>query len=206
MQDSQSDPTPSDDEDIEPNCGEFFMGSVDYCLDPFVGSPITIDDCLDNYQVVAEIAFNQQGEPDESAFLYKYKKNQRVMISKCEFCSNRNLLRYACQCKRVFYCSPNCQKRDEYYHLDKCSARADAELRSSTFKPSENARMGIVGLMNIGNTCYMASSLQCLSNCVELTQYFLSNRFRKDINTNNVLGAEGRMAQAYGNLLNEMWF
>lgn len=34
----------------------------------------------------------------------------------------------------------------------------------------------------------MNSALQCLSNVPELTNYFLSNTFIKDLNTKNVLG------------------
>ena len=36
-----------------------------------------------------------------------------------------------------------------------------------------HASTGVVGMKNLGNTCFMNSSLQCLSNTTPLTDYFL---------------------------------
>ena len=41
---------------------------------------------------------------------------------------------------------------------------------------------GVCGGHNLGNTCFMNSSIACLSNCTELTTYFLTGKFKSDIN------------------------
>ena len=41
---------------------------------------------------------------------------------------------------------------------------------------------GIIGLRNRGNTCYLNTSLQCLSNLPLLTDYFLLNAYIPDLN------------------------
>lgn len=51
----------------------------------------------------------------------------------------------------------------------------------------------------------MNSGLQCLSNTVELTKYFLFDLYKADTNTDNPLGLGGRLAAAYASLLQDMW-
>ena len=64
---------------------------------------------------------------------------------------------------------------------------------------------GVCGGHNLGNTCFMNSSIACLSNCTELTTYFLTDKYKSDINKKNKEGSGGKLAEAWKNLLDEYW-
>uniref|UniRef100_A0AAX7T9C7 Ubiquitin carboxyl-terminal hydrolase n=1 Tax=Astatotilapia calliptera TaxID=8154 RepID=A0AAX7T9C7_ASTCA len=64
---------------------------------------------------------------------------------------------------------------------------------------------GLCGLSNLGNTCFMNSALQCLSNASPLTEYFLTDQYEAEINRENPLGMRGEIAEAYADLVKQMW-
>ena len=68
-----------------------------------------------------------------------------------------------------------------------------------------NSSRGQIGGRNLGNTCFMNSSIACLSNCTELTYYFLKGDYLKDINEENNLGMRGELAKEWGNLMKQYW-
>ena len=70
---------------------------------------------------------------------------------------------------------------------------------------SKNSSQGTMGGKNLGNTCFINSAIACLSNCTELTYYFLKGDYLQDINKNNELGMKGKLAEEWGNLIHQYW-
>lgn len=116
-------------------------------------------------------------------------------LESCVHCRKIGELLVCTGCKTVKYCSTSCQSAHYKSHKELCK-------KLSRIKNKTN---GQTGLHNLGNTCFMNSALQCLSHTVELTNYFLEGRFSADINSRNPIGTGGALANAYAELVSDLW-
>ncbi|XP_058245091.1 ubiquitin carboxyl-terminal hydrolase 11 isoform X1 [Hemibagrus wyckioides] len=85
------------------------------------------------------------------------------------------------------------------------SSRPQIMRNSMDEQDTYQGQPGVCGLTNLGNTCFMNSALQCLSNTPPLTEYFLRSLYLEELNFTNPLGMKGEIAEAYADVIKQMW-
>ena len=204
--------------------GEIFLP---YLLSDFIG--YKIEDIFPNKYTknFDNKDFYQKNYEDENCipeitiiieeFPYHFEEPKRkFIIKKCNYCKYRDYVFSGCICNKVFYCCNDCKKQDIKNHISSCKIgliNYISENNSNLYRIvlgrkqyyekniNEKQNFPILGLTNLGSSCYMNSSLQCLFAIKELTNYYLYNFKEEYINKKNVLGTRGLLTLGYINLL-----
>ncbi|XP_076439323.1 ubiquitin carboxyl-terminal hydrolase 8-like [Babylonia areolata] len=68
-----------------------------------------------------------------------------------------------------------------------------------------NVGPAMTGLRNLGNTCYMNSTVQCLNNTTPLVSYLLNDSYLNDINRDSSQGMHGEVVDEFAVVVKALW-
>lgn len=93
------------------------------------------------------------------------------------------------------------------------STKPQPQVKKASDSSNSNTKLcsipgfGACGLLNLGNTCYANSAIQCVSYLPLLRAYLLSAQYKAtgDLNKDNPLGTEGKLLEEFAELLRQMW-
>lgn len=71
--------------------------------------------------------------------------------------------------------------------------------------PGEPIEDGVCGLYNLGNSCYMSASVQCLNSVVQLRDLIREEGSLDLINGKNRMGSGGRVVREFKHLVDRIW-
>ena len=148
-------------------------------------------------------------------FLLKFDP-KKISCSTCNLTLNLNSNKkiYQCNfCSQSLYCSEKCKNNDSS-HMEfhqKISGFFDNTLKSSDIETiniqsflDKNSRNGLTGLINIGGTDFLLSSIQALSSCETLTKFILTQS-HKYLNDKYVAKDNSSLVSCYSELIYQMW-
>ncbi|KRX00132.1 hypothetical protein PPERSA_10631 [Pseudocohnilembus persalinus] len=143
---------------------------------------------LGKYLKSSSFLFVEIKSDKQNKFLFSQSSIQGPLLEKgkpygyCENCIEKKILSFKCQCQNAYYCSAKCQYEDKEFHGNTCEQAFDSdndeEYNNKEIIVTDKLQPEI-GLINIGNTCYMNSALQCLAASSNYIQFYLNNEYKK---------------------------
>lgn len=100
------------------------------------------------------------------------------VVYPCVVCGADSVIRCK-QCNRCYYCSLQCYSLHSPYHHSECARASSSPTLPLAGAPAITATANLTreGIVNTGNTCYLASSLQCLFSVAPLRRLLVSDQY-----------------------------
>ena len=136
-------------------------------------------------------------------------------IYRCNICENEINInkKYNCgKCNISFFCSETCSNvSGEHKTLHKFLVPLlKPDFNLEILKNNKNTYLdkhyerGLAGLINYGNTCYINSVIQCLSNTIDFRNYFISDFYKNEQNFLN-FNIQNDFLEEFSQLLKNIW-
>jgi len=95
----------------------------------------------------------------------------------------------------------------EAWHGSNPMKQSNQTASVSTVANKSRLAKRTAGMRNLGHTCYLNSSIQCLANVPTLRDYFLTNRYQESVKVRGQLteGTQGNLADGFVTLLRQLW-
>ena len=140
---------------------------------------------------------------EENPYIFE-TENKIYKIGKCFKCNFSEIIFCSCECQKLFFCSKVCADKkiiEEHFKVCKIFLTKKFKEENNEFSKEKSEIYSLIGLLNLGNTCYMNSALQCIRSIKELSNYFINYFNETHLNVNNILGTGGFLTLAYANFL-----
>ena len=174
---------------------------------------------FDVYNKKKHILIIEIGEKNYDNFLQEIKpisnnNKTKDIFYQCNICENEINYnkKYNCEkCNMSIFCRENCSKvSGDHIKLHKNISKFlkpefNLELlrKNNSFLNSISDK-GLAGLPNYGNTCYVNSVIQCLSNTIDFAKYFVLDFYKNEQNYSKY-NSRGDIVEELSQLLKVMW-